>query len=45
MYNSQPGYSAIRSARATRWTIGDIMNGMPRDAADDNYNSFRPRIR
>ena len=37
-YLQQPG-----SGRVTRWTTSaTIVNGIPRDAADDNYNSFDP---
>ena len=24
------------------WDVGDLINGQPRDAADDNFNSFDP---
>ena len=34
--------STTASAPATRWTSPTCINGIPRDAADDNYNSFDP---
>ena len=41
-YSSQGGMLGNQVRAGYSMDIGDLMNGLPRDAADDNFNSFDP---